>query len=106
MSDGPTDEASNAPAAPVALKFPRREYSWDFHRRAVRFWGRAGSKPVLCCITVEALHDHFQLGGDGAALAMEAFASGRARIEALAVQKWNARAVEPDGSILLRSEDF
>lgn len=89
-----------------ALIFPRRDYAWDFEQKAVRFWGRAGDKGILCRVTAAALRDHFQLTGADGPLASEAFASGRPRIEALAVQKWNARALEPDGSLLLRSEDF
>lgn len=92
--------------APPALLFPRRECSWDFGTRTVRFWGNAAGKAVPCRIAVAALQDHFHLGDDSSAMAMEAFASGRPRIEGLAAQKWAAGAVEPDGSLLLRAEDF
>lgn len=107
MFDSAAEEALKPPAGdPPALTFPRHPCSWDFERRAVRFWGRAGKRGVPCRVSVEALQEHFQLIGAGSALACEAFASARPRIEALAVQKWNARALEPDGSILLRAEEF
>lgn len=106
MSDSSLDPAEELASDPATLKFPRRDYAWDFEHQAVRFWGRASGKAVMCRVTLAALQDHFQLTGGGGPLANEAFASGRARIEALAVQKWNAGALEPDGSILLRSEEF
>ena len=106
MPDNAGECRSEPEGEPPVLKFARRVYGWDFKRQAVRFWGRAGEKPVVCRVTVAALQDHFQLIGTNSVLAKEAFASGRSRIEALAVQKWNARALEPDGSILLRAEEF
>ena len=106
MSDSSAEEPRPPEAAPPALKFVRRDYARDFARQAVRFSGRAGGKAVLCRVTIEALQDHFQLIGQDGPLVKEAFASGRPRIEALAIQKWNAGALEPDGSILLRSEEF
>lgn len=107
MSDSSTeDRPTLAEHEPPTLKFPRRDYSWDFERQAVRFWGRAHGKAIVCRVTLAALRDHFHLDGNGGPLANETFASNRARIEALAVQKWNAGALEPDGSILLRSEEF
>lgn len=98
---------ADVPAQPrPPLQFPRQECSWDFDRRTVNFWGRAGEKPVLCRIAGEALRDHFHLDGEGNAVAQEAFASSRERILSLAMQKWQAGALEADGSVLLRSQDF
>lgn len=106
MSDSAAAHLTKPDSDLPTLKFPRRDCAWDFERKAVRFWGRAGDRGILCRVTLAALQDHFQLVGDGGPLASEAFSSGRPRIEALAAQKWNAQALEPDGSILLRSEEF
>jgi hypothetical protein len=88
------------------LSFPTQQFAWDVDHATVNFWGRAEGRAVLCRVTVAALHDHFDLNGVGGPDAQEAFASGRARIEAAAARKWQAGAAEPDGSIFLDSADF
>lgn len=67
------DSAPVPDRAPPQLKFPRRDYAWDFDRRAVKFWGLA----VLCRATLAALRDHFQPDADGGPLAKEALAINR-----------------------------
>lgn len=99
-------EVAAAAVALTPLRFSRRENAWDFVTATVNFWGRAGDKAVLCRIELKALRDHFDLEEEGSAHAQEAFAAGRERIQALAQMKWAAGAVEPDGSIMLRSQDF
>lgn len=67
------------------------------------FWGQDGEKRVRCRISREALDDHFS---DGDKLRPEAaFKKYRSDIEALARKKYLLGQLEPDGSVLIRTED-
>ena len=69
----------------------------------VVFWGRDGKARVRCRISRAALDDHFS---DGDRLRPEAaFKKHRSEIEALARRKYLLGHREPDGSVLIRTED-
>jgi transcriptional regulator with XRE-family HTH domain len=68
------------------------------------FWGQEGGKRVRCRISREALDDHFL---DGDKLRPEAaFKKYRRDIEGLARRKYLLEQLEPDGSVLIRTEDI
>jgi len=77
-----------------------------FHRDiddTIVFWGQEGEKRVRCRISHEALDDHFS---DGDKLRVEmAFKKYRSAIEALARRKYLLDQREPDGGVLIRTED-
>ena len=70
----------------------------------VTFWGLDGEGRVRCRISRAALDDHFS---DGDRLRPEAaFRKYRTEIEALARRKYLLDHREPDGSVLIRTQDL
>jgi Fic family protein len=91
-----------APGEQHGLTFPDREHRTDTTRGAI-FWGEDGKKRVRCIISREALDDHFS---DGDRRKPDsAFQAHRAEIEAFANRKYGRGQLEPDGSIIIRTED-
>ena len=85
------------------LSFPDQGHQTEMTRGAI-FWGKSGKKRVRCVISREALDDHFS---DGDRLRPDAaFRARRADIEALASRKYARGQLEPDGSIIIRTEDI
>ena len=71
---------------------------------AIVFWGQDGETRVRCRISREALDDHFS---DGDKLRPDAaFKKYRKEIETLARRKYLAGQREPDGSVLIRTNDI
>lgn len=67
------------------------------------FWGREGEKKIKCQIEDIALEDHFS---DGDKLELNAaFKKYRSDIEALARKKYLLGQLEPDSSVLIRTND-
>ena len=67
------------------------------------FWGHDGEKRVRCRISREALDDHFSAGDK---LRPEAaFKKYRADIEGLARKQYLLGQLEPDSSVLIKTED-
>jgi Fic family protein len=92
-----------APGERHRLTFPDKEHRTDATRGAI-FWGEDGKKRVRCIISREALDDHFS---DGDRLRPDAaFQAHRAEIEAFANRKYARGQSEPDGSIIIRTEDL
>jgi len=70
----------------------------------ITFWGHEGKKRVRCMISREARDDHFS---DGDRLRPEAaFNKYRKQIEALARRKYLLSQLEPDGSVLIRTNEI
>jgi transcriptional regulator with XRE-family HTH domain len=71
---------------------------------SIVFWGNDGETRVRCRISREALDDHFS---DNGRLRYEAaFKKYRGEIEALARRKYLLGQSEPDGSVLIRTNDI
>jgi hypothetical protein len=85
------------------LKFPAPEERYVFDREVVVFWGQDRQTRVRCAISREAIDDHFR-GDDKDKL--EVFRANRQVIEQKARQKYLAGETEPDGSVLIHSDDF
>ena len=85
------------------LGFPEDDYRYGI-ADGVTFWGLDGDKRVPCRISREALDDHFserdRLRPDAA------FRKHRRDIEALARRKYLLGQTEPDGSILIRTNEI
>jgi transcriptional regulator with XRE-family HTH domain len=85
------------------LLFPDTAHSFDSGDAAV-FWGQDGQARIRCRISREVLDDHFS-GGER--LRPEAaFKKYRREIEAFARRKYLLGQREPDGSILIRTQDM
>lgn len=85
------------------LVFPDQEFHNDFGIGII-FWGREGDKRVRCVISREALDDYFS---DGDRLRPDAaFKKYRSDIESLARKKYLLGRLEPDGSVLIRTEEL
>jgi uncharacterized protein DUF1488 len=87
----------------MAIAFPAGE-AWDGDRDAVTFaaWSDDGRR-VQCGISLEALEDHF--GVDDKLEALAGFRNHRGAIERVAERLIRRRRLEPDGSVLIRSQD-
>jgi len=85
------------------LTFTDDKPHYDRGRGAI-FYGQDGKTNIRCLISREALSDHFS---DRDRLKPEAaFTKYRRDIEALARRKYVSGQREPDGSILIRTEDI
>lgn len=85
------------------LAFPDRDYRLD-SSNGVTFWGQDARLRIRCFISREALEDHFS--GRGRLKPDAAFEKRRADIEAFARRKYLLGQDEPDGSVLVRTEDL
>ena len=85
------------------LSFPDSGHQTDTARGAI-FWGEDGKKRIRCIISREALEDHFSDGDRPRPDA--AFQAYRGEIEAVANRKYARGRLEPDGSIIIRTEDL
>ncbi len=85
------------------LMFADQEFRRD-ESDAIVFWGQDGDKRVHCRISREALDDHFsdrdRLKPDAA------FTKYRRDIETLARRKYLLGQLEPDGSVLIRTNEL
>jgi transcriptional regulator with XRE-family HTH domain len=84
------------------LEFPDSESSYD-SSRGVTFWGQDGPTRVRCQISREALDDHFSEGDRLPPPA--AFKKHRQEIEAQARKKYLRGQQEPDGTVLIKTQD-
>jgi hypothetical protein len=85
------------------LVFPDTPARYDSVRDVAVLEGRDGDRTVRCGISREALEDHF--GGDDRNL-LKGFRTHRERIEHEARRKYLGGRVEPDGSILVKTDDL
>jgi transcriptional regulator with XRE-family HTH domain len=85
------------------LTFPDPQPRYDNINEVVRFWGHDGTRRVLCAITRDALDDHYKPERKDK---LRMFAASRAAIEQEARRKLLAGALEPDGSVLIKTSDF
>jgi hypothetical protein len=74
----------------------------DKRRRAVEFTLFVNNKSITCCITSEALRDHFHADFRDP---LPAFSDNKARITQLTVERIRQARLESDGSVLLKSGD-
>ena len=85
------------------LIFPDESFQRDSADTIV-FWGQDGEKRVRCRISREALDDHYS---DGDKLRPEAaFSKYRRDIETFARRKYLLGQIEPDGSVLIRTNEL
>ncbi|MGA8077252.1 MAG: DUF1488 domain-containing protein, partial [Xanthobacteraceae bacterium] len=85
------------------LAFTDKEFTYD-SGSGVTFWGQDGKTRVRCRIAREALDDHFS---DGDRLRPKAaFEKHRQEIEALARRKYLRGQLEPDKSVLIRTNEI
>jgi transcriptional regulator with XRE-family HTH domain len=85
------------------LVFPDQGYTTDL-ADCIVFWGQDGDQRVKCRVSREALEDHFS---DRDRLRPKAaFEKNRADIEGLVRRKYFLGHLEPDGSVLLRTDDI
>ncbi|MFZ3310487.1 MAG: DUF1488 family protein [Xanthobacteraceae bacterium] len=85
------------------LAFADKEFTYD-SGSGVTFWGQDGKTRVRCRIAREALHDHFSNGDRLRPKA--AFEKHRQEIEALARRKYLRGQLEPDKSVLIRTNEI
>jgi transcriptional regulator with XRE-family HTH domain len=85
------------------LAFPDKEFSYD-SGAGVTFWGQDGKTRVRCRIAREALDDHFS--ENDRLRPKVAFENHRDEIEALARRKYLRGQLEPDKSVLIRTNEI
>lgn len=87
------------------IEFPEKIERYDSSRDVVLFAARTREGEVDCAISGEALDDHFGAKGASQRARLAVFREHRPTIEKAARQKFLARRIERDGSILIRSID-
>ncbi|MGC2126058.1 MAG: DUF1488 family protein [Xanthobacteraceae bacterium] len=85
------------------LSFPDKEFSYD-SGSGVTFWAQDGKTRVRCRIAREALDDHFS--ENDRLRPKAAFEKHRDEIEALARRKYLRGQLEPDKSVLIRTNEI
>ena len=85
----------------MSISFPAQAV-WGDDRDVVYFPAEVDGKRIRCAITLEALQDNFD--GDSTE-PVACFRANRARIEAKAAKLIAQARFEPDGQILIRSQD-
>ena len=98
-----TSYALVEPGRRRGLAFPDKEHRTDATRGTI-CWGEDAGRRVRCIVSREALGDHFS---EGNRLGPEAaFQKFRTKIEALASHKYALGQLEPDGGVIIRTEDW
>jgi transcriptional regulator with XRE-family HTH domain len=88
------------------LTFPTPKQKYNFERAVVVFWGYTdGHQEIRCAISLEALQDHFDNNSHDDN-ALHIFNKHQKAIEHEARRKYLANQFEPDGSILIKSNDL
>lgn len=85
----------------MTISFPPGE-TWNSNRDIVQFPAVVNGRNVSCAISWEALQDNF---GGNAVPPLDCFRSNRNAIEAKAERLIQNGRFEPDGSLLIRSQD-
>ena len=85
------------------LTFPAPEECYDTGRDVVAFWGLDRDQRIRCAISQEALDDHFR--GDNRNK-IEVFRENLLVIEEIARRKYLSGRVEPNGTVLIRTDDI
>lgn len=85
----------------MTISFPPAE-TWNGNRDVVLFPANVNGKTVQCAISWEALQDNY--GGNGVP-PLDCFRANRKAIEAKAERLIQKGRFEPDGSLLIRSQD-
>jgi transcriptional regulator with XRE-family HTH domain len=85
------------------LIFSERKERYIPTRTVVLFHGRDGDKEIICAISEEAIEDHFHGEGKNP---LKVFQANREYIEHEARRKYLTGKLEPDGSVLLKTEDI
>jgi hypothetical protein len=83
------------------VDFPNIE-NWDGTRMVVSFAAESNGRQIDCAVSMEALQDHF--GGDHLT-PLEAFRAHRWEIERIAEYLIVRKRFEPDGSVLVRTQN-
>jgi hypothetical protein len=79
--------------------------TWDGGRMVAIFWASMGDQRVPCAISFEALQDQRHFHEDPGP-PIDTFRRHRPVIENLARRLIRQRRFEPDGSILIRAQDW
>jgi hypothetical protein len=85
----------------TSVDFPNIE-TWDGTRLIVSFPAESSGLRIDCAVSMEALQDHF---GGNHLPPLEAFRAHRGQIERIAEYLIVRKRFEPDGSILVRTQN-
>jgi len=91
---------------PKAIEFPNAAPQWVSSRDCVRFFALVDGQVLQCFVSVEALMDHFGIGGRDSDEAVRAFEMHRSTIQATAKRKIETVENMRGSEVLLRSDDF
>ncbi len=89
-----------------ATRFILSHVSDDFSRGGIGFTALADDQRIACFVSRETLREHFGGSGSDAPTLVEVFHAKQSRIRTTVCGKIADGALEPDGSLLLRSADF
>jgi hypothetical protein len=87
------------------LQFRDAPPRYDFIRDIVVFDGEEGARRIPCCISREALDDHFGTDGFSQEQRVKAFRDNRREIQEMARMVYLNNAVRDDGVVLVTSSD-
>jgi Protein of unknown function (DUF1488) len=88
-----------------SLTFRDRPLLVDAEREKLIFRAFAGETPVRCAVTIAAIRDLSGMSGHDPLLASVRFREHREFVQGIIVGKYQAGAVEEDGSILIDESD-
>ncbi|MFO0997940.1 MAG: DUF1488 family protein [Alphaproteobacteria bacterium] len=90
----------------MALSLLTMDAAYYPQRESVRFFAADGFETMLCMVSVEALRAHFGLTNGDSSAAIRLAETCRDRIEQIARNKYEARAIWPERAIVLQASDF
>ena len=85
----------------MPVNFPNLE-AWDGGRMVVSFPAEWDDRRINCAVSIEALQDHFNADN---LTPLEAFRAHRWQIERIAEYLITRKRFEPDGSVLVRTQN-
>ncbi len=92
--------------AAISFSFDPNRAAYNSGIDTVSFHAEANGLPIACSVSREALLDHARRSGGSGEELLEIFHDNSSAVGRLAKRKFETNALEPNGSILIRSADL
>ena len=90
----------------MTFMFDPNRAAYDGSVDSVSFYAEGDGQPIACSVSREALQDHARTSGRSGEQLLDIFHDNASALGRLAKRKFQTRAFEPNGSILIRSVDL
>ncbi|RYD85874.1 MAG: DUF1488 domain-containing protein [Sphingomonadales bacterium] len=90
----------------ISFVFDPNRAAYDGSVDTVSFYAEANGRPIACSVSREALLHHARKSGGSGEELLNIFHDNSSAVGRLAKRKFETNALEPNGSILIRSADL